>query len=583
VALHWQAASSWRRAALVAVSAVAMSSGLAGSPGGATAAAPHPLRQAVRPTTALPPMDFNGDGYADVAIGVYSEDVNGINRAGAVNVIYGSATGLQATGVGGPDDQFWTQDSADLSGVGAQAVALFGHTLAGGDFNGDGYTDLAVGAYFEDVGAAVDAGSVNVIYGSATGLQATGVGGPDDQYWTQDSPDMNADGAEAGDEFSHYLAAADFNGDGYADLVVGVAGEDVGTISNAGAVDILYGSANSLQVTGSVGSLDDQFFTQDTAGVRDQSEKNDEFGESVGAGDFNGDGYDDLVVSVFLEGLPAAFQAGAANIIYGSSCGLQPDATCGNLDDLFLRQGSDGVQDTAEANDWFTRSPAAGDFNGDGYQDLALGAEKEDVGTVENAGSVSVIYGSSCGLEPDPTCGNPDDQFFTQGSGGVQDEPEWHDFLGRSTRTGDFNGDGYLDLAVSAFQESIGDLTEAGAVEVIYGSACGLQPDATCGNPDDQFWSQDSPDVRDESDTKDEFGKNMAPTGDYNGDGFADLTIGVHQEDIGAIINAGMANVLYGAATVGLQASSPDDQKFAQGKAGVTDQAEKYDRYGWFG
>jgi predicted metal-binding protein len=536
----------------------------------------HPL------ALSAPMMDFNGDGFADLAVGSYSERVDGVNRAGSVNVIYGSATGLQATGVGGPDDQFWTQNSTDLSGVGAQAAALFGHTMAGADYNGDGYTDLAVGAYFEDVGTAVDAGSVNVIYGSATGLQANGVGGPDDQYWTQDSAGMNADGAEAGDEFSHYVVGADFNGDGFADLAIGASGEDVGTITNAGAVDVLYGSSTGLQADGT-GGPDDQFFTQDSAGVQDQAEKNDAFGESVGAGDFNGDGFDDLVVSVFLESLPGAYQAGAANVIYGSSCGLQPDPTCGNPDDQFLRQGSDGVQDTAEENDWFSRSPAAGDFNGDGYQDLALGAEKEDVGTVADAGSVNVIYGSSCGLQADPACGNPDDQFFTQGSGGVQDQAETKDYLGRSTRTGDFNGDGYADLAVSAFQESIGAVTEAGAVDVIYGSSCGLQPDPTCGNPDDQFWNQDSPGVQDVAEQGDELGKNMAPSGDYNGDGLADLAIGVHQEDVGAIPNAGMVNVLYGKATSGLQAFAPDDQKFVQGKNGLSDKAEAWDRFGWFG
>ncbi len=580
--LHRRVASPWWRAALVAVSVVAMSAGLAGSPGAAPAVAPHPLHRAVRPATATPPMDFNGDGYSDVAIAGYSEGVNGVNRAGSVNVIYGSATGLQATGVGGPDDQFWTQDSADLSGVGAQSAALFGHTLAGNDYNGDGFTDLAVGAYDEDVGAAVDAGSVNVIYGSSAGLQATGVGGPDDQYWTQDSEGMNSDGAEAGDQFSLYLAAADFNGDGFADLAIGAAGEDVGTIADAGAIDILYGSETGLQADG-VSGPDDQFWTQDSPGVLDQSEKNDAFGQSVGAGDFNGDGFDDLVVSVFLEGVSGFYHAGAANVIYGSACGLVADPTCGNPDDQFFVQGSDGVKDTAEANDWFGRSPAAGDFNGDGFQDLALGAEKEDVGDVVDAGSVNVIYGSACGLQADPVCGIADDQFFTQGNEGVQSSAETGDFMGRSVRAGDFNGDGFVDLAVSAFSENLGPVQDVGAVNVLYGSACGIQPNPTCGNPDDQFWTQDSPGVQDVAEAGDELGKNMAPSGDFNGDGFADLAIGVHMEDVGTIPNAGMATVLYGGALKGLQANSPDDQKIVQGRVGVLDKAEAWDRFGWFG
>jgi predicted metal-binding protein len=510
---------------------------------------------------------------------VYNESVGNINRAGAVNVIYGSVCQLQPDPTcSNPDDQFWTQNSPGVSGEGAEAADLFGHTLASGDFNGDGFADLAVGAYGEDVGSIVDAGAVNVIYGSAAGLQATGTGGPDDQYWTQDSPGLNSDGAEAGDQFGHALVAADFNGDGFMDLAVGASGEDVGTIVDAGAVSVLYGSSAGLQAD----APDDQWWTQDSPGVQDQAEKGDAVGESLGAGDFNGDGFADLVMSVFLEGLPGAYQAGAVNVIYGSSCGLQADPTCGNPDDQFFTQGSGGVKDQAEANDWFGRSPAAGDFNGDGFDDLAIGAEKEDVGTATDAGSVNVIYGSSCGLQPDPTCGNLDDQFFTQGSDGVQDQAETGDFLGRGARAGDFNADGYADLAVSAFREDLGTVTDAGAVNVIYGSACGLQPDPTCGNPDDQFWNQDSPGVQDQAEAGDELGKNLGPVMDFNGDGFADLSIGVHQEDLGLTTNAGIAQVLYGSA-FGIQATSPDDQKFAQGHGGVQDRAEKWDRFGWFG
>jgi hypothetical protein len=536
----------------------------------------HPL------AIGAPMVDFNGDGYTDLAVGSYNERVGNVSRAGSVNVIYGSPTGLQATGIGGPDDQFWTQNSSDMTGEGAEATDLFGHTLLGADYNGDGYTDLAVGAYFEDVGAIPDAGAVNVIYGSPTGLQTAGIDGPDDQYWTQDSPGMNADGSESGDEFSHYLVGADFNGDGFADLAIGASGEDVGTVVDAGAVDVLYGSSTGLQADGASGP-DDQFWTQDSPGVLDQAEKGDDVGESVGAGDFNGDGYADLVMSVFLEGVSGLYHAGAANVIYGSACGLEADPVCDNPDDQFISQGSDGVKDVAEANDWFSRSPAAGDFNGDGFQDLALGAEKEDIGDVVDAGSVNLIYGSPCGLQADPVCGIADDQFFSQGNEGVQSSAETGDFMGRSTRAADFNGDGYADLAVSAFSENLGLLQDVGAVNVLYGSACGIQPNPTCSNPDDQFWTQDSPGVQDVAEEGDELGKNMGPPGDFNGDGFADLPIGVHMEDVGTISNAGMAIVLYGGATNGLQASAPDDQKFVQGRNGLLDKAEAWDRFGWFG
>ena len=97
----------------------------------------------------------------------------------------------------------------------------FGATLAHGDFNGDGYDDLAIGAPGEKLGGKNNSGSVNVLYGSASGLTAIG-----DQLWTQDSNSV-ADSSQAGDRFSDSLAVGDFNGDGFADLAIGAPGEDL--------------------------------------------------------------------------------------------------------------------------------------------------------------------------------------------------------------------------------------------------------------------------------------------------------------------------------------------------------------------
>src|SRR6266496_1013289 len=116
--------------------------------------------------------DFNGDGSADLAIGIPFEDVGAIGNAGAVEVMYGSAAGLTATG-----DQFWTQDATGTDP--SEAGDNFGSFVATGDFDGDGFTDLAIGAPFEDVGAVANAGAVTVLYGSPLGLTDDGA-----QFWT---------------------------------------------------------------------------------------------------------------------------------------------------------------------------------------------------------------------------------------------------------------------------------------------------------------------------------------------------------------------------------------------------------------
>ncbi len=224
---------------------------------------------------ALAAGDFNNDGFDDLAIGVPGESVGTEDLAGAVNVIYGGANGLTATG-----DQLWTQNSESIDGE-AEAIDLFGHALATCDFNGDGFDDLAIGVSGENNLT----GAVQILYGAPGGLEAAG-----NQLWSQASPGIQG-APEEGDRFGSSLACSDIDADGFADLAIGVPNESVGELASAGAVNILYGSAAGLV------AARDQIFTQDTEGIGGVAQAGDLFGFDLAFGDFNNDRYPDLVLS----------------------------------------------------------------------------------------------------------------------------------------------------------------------------------------------------------------------------------------------------------------------------------------------
>ncbi|MFJ2771978.1 FG-GAP-like repeat-containing protein [Streptomyces sp. NPDC087300] len=444
-----------RRKIIVAVAAAALATPLALSvTAGSAAAAPVPPR--------TPVVDFNRDGHADLAVAAPSGAVDGSADAGYVSVVYGSATGPDAT-----HHQLISRATPGVPGDVTDTYA-FGAQVVPADLDADGYTDLVVTS-------GGDGADDTVLWGSKDGLTGKDTVLP-----------------------YHYAdyAAGDFNGDGKRDLVVGDYPTDDPDISG---LTVLRGpftrdgkpAAKQSISTGDGPSGLRSFITGDLTGdgiddivsthgfeemqhearfwkggktAVSTSYKKLTTAISGTVGDFDGDGYGDLAmrdigsVSEVPDSSPGSIQ-----IQYGSATGPSTRKKV-------ITQATEGVPGASEADDAFGASLAAGDVNGDGKADLAVGVPGEALGTSTGTGAVVLLKGASKaagGLTGKGAVA------YNQSTPGVPGASETGDDFGRSVLLADLVKDGKADLAVAAPKED-GTYEDSGAVWTLRGSAGGL-------------------------------------------------------------------------------------------------------------
>jgi hypothetical protein len=380
-----------------------------------------------------------------------------------------------------------------------------------GDINGDGFADFAAGAMFDSPGGQFMAGSAFVIFGTDKGFSSEL-----DVSTLDGTNGFRVDGPASYSNLG-WVSGGDVNGDGFADLIVGAFADDPLGRPDAGAAYVIFGHSGTFapdvtKLDGTNGFEIVGATAHDYTGLRTAS-----------AGDINGDGYTDIIIGA--PGTGAGATPGAAYVIFGHAGGF--DASI----DLAALTSGQGFKVTGPTNGSGIGASvsSAGDLNGDGYGDFAVGAPAR-------AGDVYVFYGHGGSFSDIDVSKLSADQGFK-----IHGVTEGDNTGAAVSAIGDVNGDGYADLLIGAPGNVVEN--DPGTAYVIYGHDGGF------GNIDLKNLDSSQGFKLEGLSFAGNAGYAVSGGGDINGDGYADLVVGapwVDPDGVSATIPSGAAYVIFG-------------------------------------
>ena len=411
--------------------------------------------------------DVNGDGFADIVIGASAADPASNINAGESYVVFGApafGASLALSALNGSNG--FRIDGIDAYDLSDDAVS------SAGDINGDGFADLLIGAASAEYSAITNTGQTYVVFGAASfgaSLAVSSLNG---------TTGFRIDGIDSNDFSGGAVASlGDFNADGFDDIIIGADRGDPAGLSDAGESYVVFGSsafAAALDLSNLSGSTG---FRLDGIAAGERS------GDAVGsAGDFNGDGFADLIIGAPYAAPGGITNAGVSYVVFGAS-------SFGPALGLSSLNGSNGFRITGEsANDYSGYAVgSAGDINGDGFDDLLIGAKGADIGVNTDAGKTYVLFG---GLSIAGS-GNLSLATLDGTTGFVLEGVAAGDSSGAAIGgAGDINGDGFDDLIVGAPNGGA-----AGASYVVFGGDFRDTVTGLGGSGNDTLTGTFSPDI----------------------------------------------------------------------------------------